>query len=108
RACHEPKRQASRSPVQRKRVAEHRPAAIGLLLSRLILDVSGDNRGWWRLAGWTDPQSGMILSVRNRANRSRKEPSVGWYSWKPARRLLVMSVTTSISRPRSKSVCQAD
>src|SRR5437868_12358930 len=50
----------------------------------------------------------MILSLRSLANRSRNEPSVGWYSWKPAKRLLVMSVTTSISRPRSMSVCQAD
>src|SRR6266481_2516128 len=36
--CQEPARRASRSPVQRKRVAEHRPAALGLLLSRLVLD----------------------------------------------------------------------
>src|SRR5205807_1227597 len=60
---------------------------------------------------WTYPewhQAGMIRSFLNLANKSRNEPSVGWYSWKPAKRLLVMSVTTSISRPRSISVCQAD
>src|SRR5258708_25326624 len=31
-------RRAACSPVRRKRVAEHRPAALGLLLSRLVLD----------------------------------------------------------------------
>src|SRR5439155_23713697 len=36
--CQEAARRASRSPVQRKRVAEHRPAALGLLVSRLVLD----------------------------------------------------------------------
>src|SRR2546430_600642 len=36
--CHEYARSAACSPVHRKRVAEHRPAALGLLLSRLVLD----------------------------------------------------------------------
>src|SRR5882757_401108 len=36
--CQKPARRAFRSSVQRKRVAEHRPAALGLLLSRLVLD----------------------------------------------------------------------
>src|SRR6267142_4891050 len=33
-----PARWAACSPVYRKRVAEHRPAALGLFLSRLVLD----------------------------------------------------------------------
>src|SRR5207248_9710273 len=36
--CEEPARRASRSPARRKRVAEHRPAALGLLPGRLVLD----------------------------------------------------------------------
>src|SRR5882757_3202120 len=36
--CQKPARRAFRSSVQRKRVAEHRPTALGLLLSRLVLD----------------------------------------------------------------------
>src|SRR5262249_59087115 len=36
--CQELARRASRSPLERKRIAEHRPAALGLLLSRLVLD----------------------------------------------------------------------
>src|SRR5437868_6105305 len=37
-SCPEYARWAACSPVHRKRVAEHRPAALGLLLSRLVLD----------------------------------------------------------------------
>src|SRR5438445_11292768 len=33
-----PARRAACSPVHRKRVAEHGPAALGLLVSRLVLD----------------------------------------------------------------------
>src|SRR4029450_8922576 len=35
---HEPARWTACSPVHRERVAEHRPTALGLLLSRLVLD----------------------------------------------------------------------
>src|SRR5438552_6847824 len=36
--CHEYARWAACSPIHRKRVADHRPAALRLLLSRLVLD----------------------------------------------------------------------
>lgn len=41
----------------------------------------------------------MMRSLRNLVNKSRNEFSVGWYSWKPAKRLFVMSVTTFMEVP---------
>src|ERR1700677_2480031 len=51
---------------------------------------------------------GMRCSSRSLKKRSKKLSSVAWYSRKPSLRLLLISVNTSIGRPRSASVCHAD
>lgn len=51
---------------------------------------------------------GIRRSARSWANRSKNDSSLRWYTWKPAWRLFEVSVITSMGRPKSRSVCQAE
>ena len=71
---------------------------VGRDSARPLWSSASTAAGW---PSWTPPAgrpSGRDDSlVPQPGEQIQERTGVGWYSWKPARRLLVMSVTTSIS-----------